>query len=143
MNQLREMPEKDNFSHQYDPKMVYHSYSSNLPHLQSWIDELISLTEQSLPVQNAPSTDVLVQALQRYDSVFKELLRQTSIFSEPVTRMLAKTWTGNLDLMKYMIKSYHRYVRQTSHLQEQAQNLLNEKQREQAASKIQKEEYDL
>jgi hypothetical protein len=137
------MPEKDNFSHQYDPKMVYHSYSSNLPHLQSWIDELISLTEQSLPVQNAPSTDVLVQALQRYDSVFKELLRQTSIFSEPVTRMLAKTWTGNLDLMKYMIKSYHRYVRQTSHLQEQAQNLLNEKQREQAASKIQKEEYDL
>lgn len=45
--------------------------------------------------------------------------------------------------MKYMIKSYHRYVRQTSHLQDQAQNLLNERQRDQAANKVTKEEFEL
>jgi hypothetical protein len=137
------MPENDSVSHSYDPKMVFHSYSSNLPHLQSWIDELISLTEQSFPAQSTPTTETLVQSLQRYDAVFKELLRQTSIFSDPITRMLSKTWAGVIHLMTYMIKSYNRHVKQTSHLQEQAHHLLSEKQRDQAANKVQKEEFEL
>jgi hypothetical protein len=130
-------------SHEYDTKIVFHNYSSNVPHLQSWIDELINLTEHSLPQSATPNTDVLVQSLQRYDSVFKELLRQTAIFSEPITKMYSKVWTGVLNLMKYMIKSYHRYVKHTSHLQDQAQNLLAERQKGEAASKVQKEEFEL
>lgn len=129
-----------------DPKHVFHNYNANLPHLQSWIDELIYLTEHnttSTSSSSTPTTETLVQALQRYDAVFKELLRQTSIFSEPLTQMYAKTWTGALQLMKFMVKSYHRYVKQTSHLQEQAQNLLQERTRDQAATKVQKEEFDL
>lgn len=122
---------------------IFHAFSSNLPHLQSWIDELIVLTEQSLPTNHSPTADLLVQSLQRYDAVFKELLRQCSIFSDPITKMFSKLWTGVLTLMKYMIKSYHRYVRQTSHLQDQAQNLLNERQRDQAANKVTKEEFEL
>jgi hypothetical protein len=130
-------------SHEYDPKIVYHSHSSNVPHLNSWIDELINFNENSLPKQSTPNTNNLVEALQRYDSVFKELLRQTSIFSGPITKMMSKVWAGNLKLMDYMIKSYHRYVKHTSHLQSQAQTLLNERQRGEAANKIQKEEFDL
>jgi hypothetical protein len=130
-------------SHEYDPKIVYHSHSSNVPHLNSWIDELINFNENSLPKQSTPNTNNLVEALQRYDSVFKELLRQTSIFSDPITKMMSKVWAGNLKLMDYMIKSYHRYVKHTSHLQSQAQTLLNERQRGEAANKIQKEEFDL
>ncbi len=130
-------------SHDYDPKIVYHSHSSNIPHLNSWIDELINLNENSLPKHNTPNTNNLVEALQRYDAVFKELLRQTSIFSNPITKMLTKVWAGVLKLLDYMIKSYHRYVKHTSHLQTQAQNLLNERQRGEAANKVQKEEFDL
>lgn len=130
-------------SHDYDPKIVYHSHSSNLPHLNTWIDELIQINENSLPKQSSPNTNNLVEALQRYDAVYKELLRQTSIFSEPLTKMYSKVWTGVLKLLDYMIKSYHRYVKHTSHLQSQAQNLLNERQRGEAANKIQKEEFDL
>jgi hypothetical protein len=130
-------------SHQYDPGIVFHSYSSNVPHLQSWIDDLVALTEQSLPASTTPTTDLLVQALQRYDAVYKELLRQTTIFSEPLTSMLSQVWAGVLKLMTYMIKSYNRYVKQTSHLQSQAQSLLNDRQRGDAATKIQKEEFEL
>lgn len=130
-------------SHGYDQNIVYHSHSANLPHLQSWIDQLVSLTENSFPSKSTPTTDDLVQALQRYDVVFRELLRQTSIFSEPVTRMLSKAWAGVIKLLDYMIKSYHRYVKQTSHLQTKAQNLLSERQKGDAAFKVQKEESEL
>jgi hypothetical protein len=130
-------------THDYDPGIVFHSFSSNLPHLQTWIDELIGLTEHNLPVNAVPSSEAIVHSLQRYDAVFKELLRQTSIFSEPLTKMYSKLWIGVIDLMKYMMKTYHRYVKQTSHLQDQAQNLLAERQKDQAASKVQKEEFEL
>ena len=130
-------------SHEYDPKIVYHSHSANLPHLNTWIEQLIQLTEGSLPAKKTPTTEDLVNSLQRYDAVFRELLRQTSIFSEPVTKMYAKLWAGVLKLLDYMIKSYHRYVKHTSHLQTQAQSLLSERQREEAAHKIAKEESDL
>ena len=130
-------------SHGYDPSIVYHSHSSNVPHLANWISELVALTESSYPKNPTPSTDDLVHALQRYDAVFRELFRQTSIFSEPVTKMLAQAWAGVIKLLDYMIKSYHRYVKHTSHLQTQAHNLLNDRQRSEAAHKIQKEEADL
>lgn len=130
-------------SHDYDPRIVFHSFAANVPHLQTWIDELINLTEHALPSNTTPNTDVLVQSLQRHDAVFKELLRQTRIFSEPITRMLSQVWSGVLQLMVYMIKSYHRYVKQTSHLQIQAQSLLSERQRSEAANKVQREEFEL
>ena len=120
-----------------------HAYSANLPHLQSWIDELLVLTEQSVPATSAPTTDTLVRALQRYDAVFKELMRQCNLFSEPMTKMFSKAWSGVMNLLKYMIKSYHRYVKHTSHLQSQAQTLMNEKQRDHAANKLSREESEL
>lgn len=127
----------------YDPSIVYHSHSSNLPHLTSWIDELVAITERGQAVADTPTTDNLVQALRRYDAAFRELLRQTSLFSEPVTKLLAKVWGGNLKLLDYMIKSYHRYVKHTSGLQKQAQLLVNEKQNQFVASKVREDEFEL
>jgi len=127
----------------HDPSIVYHSHSFNVPHLNTWIDELVRLTERSHAVGDTPTTDNLVQALQRYDAAFRELLRQTSLFSEPVTKLLAKVWGGVLRLLDYMIKSYHRYVKHTSGLQRQAQLLVSEKQNQSVASKVREDEFEL
>eukprot|EP01038_Epipyxis_sp_PR26KG_P013380 gene13380-17942_t len=132
-----------NVGHSYDSRIVFHSHSTNLPHLNSWIDDLLALSENSLPVTTHPTTENLVQALQRYDAIFRELFRQTSIFSEPITKMLSKSWVGVIKLMEYMVKAYHRYVKHTSNLQQQAQNLLMEKQGQAAAQKVHQEEFDL
>eukprot|EP01031_Cornospumella_fuschlensis_P039454 gene39454-48033_t len=133
----------DKVAHEYDPKYAFRNFNSNAPLLKSWIEDLIRLTDRSLPQQSIPNTETLVQALQRYDVLFKELLRQNAIYSDGLTKMLAEVWTGVLNLMMYMIKSYHRYVKHTSHLQSQAQSLLTERQRGEAAKKVQKEEFEL
>lgn len=57
--------------------------------------------------------------------------------------MFSKAWKGVFCLFDYMIKSYHRYVRHTSDIQKQAQNLLSERQRDDAAGKIKSEESEL
>ena len=129
--------------HAYDPSILYHSHAANVPHINSWIDELVSITERGNPMRKFPSTENLVDSLQRYDAVYRELLRQTSIFSEPVTKMLAKVWAGVLKLLDYMVKSYHRYVKHTSNMQEQAETLLAEKQTQVVASKLKEDEFDL
>jgi len=116
--------DNDFSSDHYDPGIVFHSHSSNIPHLNDWIQELISLTESSLPSTDHPSTEQLVESFQRYDAMFRELLNQTSIFTKPVTKLLAKTWEGTLKLLQYTIKSYHRYVKHTTYLQSQAQELM-------------------
>ena len=74
----------------YDMNIVFRSHASNIPHITRWIDELVSMTERGSPMRKFPTTENLVDSLQRYDAVYRELLRQTSIFSEPVTKMLAK-----------------------------------------------------
>jgi uncharacterized membrane-anchored protein YhcB (DUF1043 family) len=132
-----------NVAHEYDPSIVFHSHSANIPHLDSWIDDMVAISENTLPATSNPTTDQLVECLQRYDAIFRELLRQTSIFSEPCTRMLAKTWAGTLKLLDYMIKSYHRYVKQTTHLQKQAQRLVSERHAQMAAIKVREEEFEL
>ena len=129
--------------HAYDTNIIYHSHASNVPHINSWIDELVSLTEKGLPQRKFPTTQNLVDALQRYDAVYRELLRQTSIFSEPVTKQLAKVWAGSLKLLDFMVKSYHRYVKHTSSIQEQAEALLAEKNTAMVASKVREDEFDL
>jgi hypothetical protein len=132
-----------NVVHDYDPKSVFHNQAINIPLLTNWIDELVSLTEKSLPVRNTPTTEQLVESLQRYDAVFRELMRQTGKYSVNITRMFAKTWTGTLNLMDYMVKSYHRYVTTTDHLQEQARQLLKQRAAQVASTALQKEEFVL
>jgi len=66
-----------------------------------------------------------------------------SIFSDPVSQMLSKAWKGSFCLLNYMIKAYHRYVRHTSDLQKQAQSLLNDRSKDDAADKIKAEESEL
>lgn len=132
-----------NVAHDYDPKLEFSTHSANLPHLSSWVDDLVKMTETSLPTRSEPTTTQLVESLQRYDAIFKEIIRQNIIYSEPMSKMIAKAWTGSLDLMDYMVKSYHKYVRHTTHLQDQAHELLNERQSQLAASKIQNEEFEL
>eukprot|EP01036_Dinobryon_divergens_P022911 gene22911-31215_t len=91
---------------------VFHNHSSNVPHLKNWIDQLVSLTistdsnalkkpSSSGGVQ-LPTTENLVQALQRYDAVYQELNRQ-----------------------------------------KQAQSILDDRQKEDAAAKIAAEESEL
>lgn len=57
--------------------------------------------------------------------------------------MMSKAWKGVFCLMNFMIKAYHRYVKHTSDLQSQAQSLLNERQKDDAAGKIKAEESEL
>ena len=130
-------------THEYDPNIVFHSHSSNLPHLTSWIDEIIKTTENGLSKRNAPPTVELVDSVQRYDACFRELLRQTSIFSESITRLLAKVWIGVLNLLDYMVKMYHRHVKKTSKLQDDAQRLVLERQAQLVSSKVKQEESEL
>ena len=120
--------------HAYDTNIIYHSHASNVPHINSWIDELVSLTEKGLPQRKFPTTQNLVDALQRYDAVYRELLRQTSIFSEPVTKQLAKVWAGSLDCWTGDI------VKHIS-IQEQAEAL--QKNTAMVASKVREDEFDL
>jgi hypothetical protein len=88
-------------AHDYDPSILasnsgsnknnpnaHSNLSSNIPHLNSWIEELVGLTESSLlkptSLNPHPTTESLVQALQRYNAVYHELLRQLTIFSDPL-----------------------------------------------------------
>jgi len=130
-------------SHDYDPALVFRSHAANIPLLNSWVDELLTLTEKAALETQTPTTDQLVQSLKRYDAIIRELLRQTSIFSQPVTRMLAKTWSGVVRLLDYMIKSYHRYVKRRNQLQEQAEELIRERGSLMASVKIKAEEFEL
>lgn len=132
-----------NAVHNYDPNSVFHNQALNLPHLTTWIDELLNLSEKSLPVRSSPTTQQLVETLQRYDAVFRELIRQNTSVSVPITKLFGKVWGGTLNLMDYMIKSYHRYVTNTNHLQEQAQLLLKQRQAHVAEANVQKEEFEL
>jgi hypothetical protein len=57
--------------------------------------------------------------------------------------MAAKLWKGNLALVDYMIKSYHRYVKQTSQLQTQAQQLISERRGNDAADKVKEDDREI
>lgn len=126
---------------QYDDAgQVFSNYSSNLPHLNSWIDELIDLTKKSSHGREVPTTEVLVEFTQRYNAVFKELLRQTAVFNIPLSQLIAKAWNSNLELLDHMIKTYHKHVRETSQIRGHAQQVLREKQSQEAAVKNRDEE---
>jgi len=119
---------------------VFHNHSFNIPHLSTWIDDIIKLTEKSLPARANPTTEDLVDAVCRYDACFREMLRQTKIFSGDLTRIYSKLWIGVLNLLDTMVKIYHRHVAQTASLQEQARDLIHQRQAQVAATKIKQEE---
>lgn len=54
-----------------------------------------------------------------------------------------QVWAGALKLLDYMVKSYHRYVKHTSNIQEQAAVLLAEKQQQMVSMKVREDEFDL
>jgi hypothetical protein len=107
-----------NVGHDYDPNLLtntiaksksvktstangsneaFHNFSSNVPHLQNWIEQLVTLTistdtnaskkSSSDGHVQYPTTETLVQALQRYNVVFQELFRQVGIFSDPLSKV--------------------------------------------------------
>lgn len=119
---------------------VFHNHSSNIPHLSTWIDEIIRLTENSLPAKANPTTDELVDAVSRYDACFREMLKQTNIFSPDLTRIYSKLWIGVLQLLDQMVKIYHRHVMQTASLQDQARDLIRQRQAQVTATKIKQDE---
>ena len=119
---------------------IFKNHSYNIPHLSTWIDEIIQLTEHTLPGKGNPTTDELVEAVSRYDACFREMLKQTNIFSPDLTRIYSKLWIGVLQLLDQMIKIYHRHVKQTASLQDQARELIHQRQAQVAATKIKQEE---
>jgi hypothetical protein len=125
---------------QHGASEIFHTFSSNLPHMHSWIDELLELTKKSQTNRDIPTTDALVDFTQRYNAVFKELLRQAALFNLPLSQLIAKAWTGTLKLLDHMIKTYHKHVRETSQVQGQAQQVLREKLSQEAAVKNREEE---
>jgi hypothetical protein len=130
-----------NLADQYDSSVqIFHNQSSNLPLLHTWIDELLALTKKSSYNKETPTTESLVESIQRYNAIFMELLRQTSIFSDTLTKLIAKAWNGNMYLLDNMIKSYHKYVRFTVQTQNSAQQMLREKAKESLITKNKEEE---
>jgi len=65
-----------------------------MPHLVSWIDELIAACENSSRSAH-PSTENLVHSLKRYDTIFCELMRQNYMFRLDLKVLLnnLNTWT--------------------------------------------------
>jgi hypothetical protein len=127
-------------SQSFGQNEVFHNHSSNIPHLSTWIDEIIQLTENSLPAKANPTTDELVDAVSRYDACFREMLKQTNVFSPDITRIYSKLWIGVLQLLDQMVKIYHRHVVQTASLQDQARDLIRQRQAQVTATKIKQEE---
>lgn len=125
---------------QFGQNEIFHTLSYNIPHLDTWIDEIIQLTEKSLPAKANPTTQDMVESIHRYDACFRELLRQTNTFSIDLTRLYAKLWIGVLSLIDSIVKIYHRHVTQTASLQEQARELIQQRQAQVAATKIKQEE---
>ena len=68
------------------------------------------------------------------------MLKQTNIFSPDLTRIYSKLWIGVLELLDNMVKIYHRHVVQTASLQDQARDLIHQRQAQVAATKIKQEE---
>ena len=119
---------------------IFHSHSYNLPHLNTWIDEIIKLTDKTASRKVNTTTEDLVDSLHRYDAIFRELIRQTKIFSGDLTKLYSKLWIGVLKLLDSMVKIYHRHVTQTSSLQDQARELIRQRHAQVAATKIDKEQ---
>lgn len=130
----------------------YRNFNANIPHLTSWIEDILGQTEKELRYNTShsnsssssfPTTDDLVIALKRYDAIFKELLHITESFIPDIVKLFSKVWANVLKLMTFMIKSYHRYVKHTENLQTETENLLTERQRTQASFNVKNEEYNL
>ena len=133
-------------AYDYDPTILgSNSNSFNSTKLfESWIDELIHLNEYASANQaEAISTENIVQVLRRYDTLFRELLKQSAVYSDPITRLLAKSWSAAVKLLDFMIKNYHLYVKNTSHIQEQAQRMLEDRKGDIVREKFRKEEHIL
>ena len=111
-NLLTNSKPKDNNSNATND--VFHNHSSNVPHLKTWIDQLVDLTVATDANANKnistsgivqhPTTENLVQAMQRYNVVFQELLKQVSIFSNPVSQV-SQTVTAIFTLSTHLLLS--------------------------------------
>jgi len=133
-------------AYEYDSNILGNSSSNgnSTKLFESWIDELIHLNEYASANQaEAISTENIVQLIRRYDTLFRELLKQSSIYSDTITRLLAKSWSAAVKLLDFMIKNYHLYVKNTSQLQEQAQKMLEDRKGEVVREKFRKEEHIL
>lgn len=133
-------------SDQYDSSVkVFHNHASNQNSLNTWIDKLIVLTRKTSSSNNkdAPSTESFVESIQRYNAVFMELIRQTNIFSETLSKLYAKTWNGSMTLLDNMIKTYHKYVRSNMTSKSMASRQLKDKAKDDVAMKNKEEDYIL
>ena len=45
-----------NVAHDYDPNLAFSTHNANMPHMSSWIDDLVKMTEKSLPTRSEPTT---------------------------------------------------------------------------------------
>jgi len=131
-------------AYEYDPTILGGTSSHSTKLFESWIDELIYLNDNASANQTeAISTENVVQVIKRYDTLFRELLKQSSIYSDSITRLLARTWNSSVKLLDFMIKNYHLYVRNTTHIQEQAQKMLEDRKSEVVREKFRKEDHVL
>ena len=69
-------------SNTIDSKFIHRGISEDLPYITTWLNELIRLTEEACTLRSVPSTQELIKALQRYDLVFRELIRNITIYSD-------------------------------------------------------------
>ena len=113
-------------SNTIDSKFIHRGISEDLPYITTWLNELIRLTEEACTLQSVPSTQELIKALQRYDLVFRELIRNITIYSDILGRLLAKIWSGTIKLLDFLIKSYHRYYTLSNYFREVAAKITRD-----------------
>ena len=124
-DEIEDRQDTENYSH--------HNQSSNRPLLCSWIDELTSLTYDITRSKEIPTSESFINSMTRYNAVFTELLSQTSVYNEHLTKMMSKTWIGCMQLIEVLIKVYHKHVKATDQTRNQAHHILREKSKEDAA----------
>ena len=127
-------------SNEFDGKFIYRGISEDLPYITTWLNELIRLTEEACTLRSTPSTQELIKALQRYDLVFRELIRDITVYSEPLGRVIAKIWSGTVKLLDFLIKSYHRYYTLSHHFSNIAADITRNELLEAAGEKKQEDD---
>lgn len=127
-------------SNSFDSKFLCRGISEDLPYITTWLNELIRLTEEACTLRSTPSTHELIKALQRYDLVFRELIRNLTIYSDVLGRLLAKIWSGTVKLLDFMIKSYHRYFTLSNHFREVATKITRDELLEGASERKQEDD---
>lgn len=141
---------KSILSQQFDASLIYIPSDkalqppTHVTEAHEWIDRLLVLNKEGIKTKGGsiPSVDVLVESMQRYDAIFAEIIKQTRVYSNRIAGLEEKAWSGVMELLECIIKSFHRHTKQTVHIQEEAKQVLAQKRDKEIVEKKRIEEFN-